>query len=249
MFLLEICANGFINATTAKKFGAHRIELCENLESGGLTPSFGTLELAAEELDIPAHVLIRPRRGNYVYNNAEKLIMLSDIRLVRKLGFAGIVVGALRDNGTLDEKTIAALAEAAEGLSITFHRAIDVCAKPEQAIEHLIKLGIERLLTSGGAPTAEQGLANIARWQRLFGSNITIMAGSGINADNALRIIRGTDIHEIHMSAKSMVRTHQHRFLTQPDHDTGEWWHHGSDTTQIAQVRKLLDEMNAKQDQ
>lgn len=248
MIVLEICANGIANALRAQKYGAHRVELCENLESGGLTPSYGTLRLAAETLSVPVHVLVRPRRGNYVYDKTEMQVMLHEINLVKQFKFDGIVIGTLRANGELDETAMRKIMEKAEGVSITFHRAIDVCTKPEQAIEMLISLGVNRLLTSGGAPASELGLNNIAHWQRQFGNDITIMAGSGINSTNALRIIKDTGINEIHMSVKSVVQTQLHRYLTQPDHDTGEWWHHGSDTKQIALVRKLLDELNAKQD-
>jgi copper homeostasis protein len=243
MYVLEICANGIENALTAEKHGAHRVELCENLESGGLTPSYGTLTLAAECIRIPVHVLIRPRRGNYVYSKNEKTTICREIKLIKELQFEGIVVGALKANGELDEAAMENFLELAQGLSVTFHRAIDVCTKPEHAIEKLIRLGVKRLLTSGGAPTAEQGISNITHWQKSFGHEITIMAGSGVNADNAISILAQSGISELHMSAKIKVRSHLHRYLTGSGHYTDDWWHHGADAAQIAKVRKLLDEL------
>lgn len=244
MYRLEICANGLLNALTAELCGAHRIELCENLESGGLTPSFGTLEMAAERIKIPTHVLIRPRRGNYVYDKTERELMLRDIDLVRRLGLAGVVIGALDHNGSIDLETLKVLKEAAGELSVTFHRAIDVCMAPEKAIESLIRLGIPRLLTSGGAPTAYEGISRIAAWQQSFGQHIAIMAGSGINNGNALEIIKKTGVREIHTSAKTLLQPVQHQYL-QPSEPSHEWWHYGIDEQEIHKIRSMLDELSA----
>lgn len=245
MYTLEICTVGLNSALIAQRQGAHRIELCENLESGGLTPSYGTLKQAAEALNIPVHVLIRPRRGNYIYNQEERNIMLHDIALVKTLGFAAVVVGALREDGTLDLETMKALKDAAGEMSVTFHRAIDVCSRPESAIETLIKLGIPRLLTSGGAPDAVKGAAQIAKWQHDYGAHIRIMAGSGIKASNALDIITRSGVREIHSSAKTILRPHEHRYQYSTE-KLDECWHFGVDAAEVKQLRTLIDALNAK---
>lgn len=242
MYTLEICAVGLNNALVAQQHGAHRIELCENLESGGLTPSYGTLKMAAGQLDIPVHVLIRPRRGNYVYDKTEREIMLHDIAMVRQLGFAGVVVGALKHDGTLDTETIRSLKDAAGEMSLTFHRAIDVCTRPEAAIESLISLGIHRLLTSGGAGNAIEGAAQIAKWQKKYGTHIHIMAGSGINASNLTDIINLTGVTEIHSSAKIALRPFEHYYHFSNE-KTDEWWHFGMDGDEVGRMCLMLDEL------
>ncbi|MBK9291293.1 MAG: copper homeostasis protein CutC [Bacteroidetes bacterium] len=244
MYLLEICADGLANALLASKHGAHRIELCENLESGGLTPSFGTLSLAANSLDVPVHVLIRPRRGNYTYDSLEKQIILNDIARVVRLGFQGVVVGALRADGTLDEHAMKLFVEAADGLNITFHRALDVCKEPEKTIEQLIRLGVERVLTSGGASSAMHGMENLTRWQQLLGDQIKIMAGGGIRASNAAHIIRQSGVSEIHMSAKMVVSSPVGTNSPLAVASADEWWQYALDIEEVAATRHLLDELN-----
>lgn len=242
MYTLEICAVGLNNALIAQQHGAHRIELCENLESGGLTPSFGTLKMAAEKLNIPVHVLIRPRRGNYIYDRTEREIMLHDIELVRQLGFAGVVIGALKLDGTLDSETIEALKDTAGEMSVTFHRAIDVCTLPEAAIETLIRLGINRLLTSGGATKAMNGAAQIAKWQARYDAYINIMAGSGITSSNILDIINITGIFEIHSSSKITLRSYEHTYYLKNE-KSDEWWQFAVDGTEVKRMRLMLDEL------
>lgn len=244
MYTLEICAVGLNNALIAQRQGAHRIELCENLESGGLTPSHGTLSLAAEMTDIPLHVLIRPRRGNYVYDKNERNIMLRDIKIVRSMGFAGVVIGALLSDGTLDNEITKALKNAAEEMSVTFHRAIDVCTRPEAAIETLVALGVERLLTSGGAHKATQGASQIAIWQANYGSSIKIMAGSGIRSHNALDIITMTGVNEIHASAKSIIRSHEHHYSHSSSQQIDDWWYLGMDGAEVKKLRQIIDVLN-----
>ena len=154
---LEVCCADLQSVQAAVEGGAYRIELCQALEIDGLTPSEVMMELAID-MKIPVQVLIRPREGNFVYNEDEVQSMLKDIRLAKRLGANGVVIGALRPNGSIDEETVHRLVDEAEGLSITFHRAFDVCAKPLEALERIISFGCHRLLTSGQAPTAEQGI-------------------------------------------------------------------------------------------
>ena len=223
MVKLEICAVGLASVNIAVAAGAHRIELCENLEAGGLTPSYGTLRTVRELVpNFPIHVLIRPRRGNYVYDSAYLRLMINDIITVRSMGYEGIVIGALDADGTLAVEFMQAMIDAAEGMSITFHRAIDVALNPMKTIEQLVALGVDRLLTSGNMPTAWEGRKNIALFQKTFGQNIKIMAGSGVNSGNAQKLIEATGIEEIHSSAKTIV-AQPPNFYTHPNLMKDDW--------------------------
>lgn len=198
---LEVCCADLQSVQAAVEGGAYRIELCQALEIDGLTPSEVMMELAID-MKIPVQVLIRPREGNFVYNEDEVQTMLKDIRLAKRLGANGVVIGALRPDGSIDEETVRRLVDEAEGLSITFHRAFDVCAKPLEALEQIISLGCHRLLTSGQAPTAEQGIPLLKKLVEQAAGRIIIMPGSGVNPQNAHRILAETGAHEIHGSLR-----------------------------------------------
>ena len=199
--ILEVCCADLQSVRAAKEGGAHRIELCQALEVDGLTPSEAMME-SAIGMGIPVQVLIRPREGNFVYNEDEVQTMLKDIRLAKRLGANGVVIGALRPDGSIDEETVRRLVDEAEGLSITFHRAFDVCAKPLEALEQIISLGCHRLLTSGQAPSAEQGIPLLKKLVEQAAGRIIIMPGSGVNPQNAHRILAETGAHEIHGSLR-----------------------------------------------
>ena len=199
--LLEVCCGDMQSVLAAKAGGANRIELCRALDVDGLTPSKEVMEEAIG-LGIPVQVLIRPREGNFVYNEAEVESMIRDIRLAKRLGANGVVIGALKPDGSIDEETIRYLVEAAKGLSITFHRAFDVCSQPLEALEQIIALGCHRLLTSGQAATAEQGIPLIKQLVELAGERLSIMPGSGVNPENACKILSETGAKEIHGSLR-----------------------------------------------
>ncbi|MBQ7526765.1 MAG: copper homeostasis protein CutC [Bacteroidaceae bacterium] len=198
---LEVCCADLQSVRAAMEGGAHRVELCEALEVDGLTPS---AEMMAEAigLGIPVQVLIRPRQGDFVYDEAEVQSMLEGIRLAKRLGANGVVIGALKPDGSIDEETVRRLAAEAKGLSITFHRAFDVCAHPMEALEQIIALGCHRLLTSGQAPTAEQGIPLIKRLVGQAAGRLSIMPGSGVNPGNARLILSETGAREIHGSLR-----------------------------------------------
>ena len=198
---LEVCCGDMQSVLAAKEGGAHRVELCQALEVDGLTPSQETIEEAIS-LGIPVQVLIRPQEGDFVYDEEEVESMLGDIRLAKKLGANGVVIGALRQEGSIDEATIRRLVDEAEGLSITFHRAFDVCSQPLEALEQIISLGCHRLLTSGQAPSAEQGIPLIKRLVELSAGRIIIMPGAGVNVNNAHKILSETGANEIHGSLR-----------------------------------------------
>lgn len=199
--ILEVCCADLQSVKAAVEGGAHRIELCQALEVDGLTPSEMMME-SAISMGIPVQVLIRPREGNFVYNEDEVQSMLKDIRLAKQLGANGVVIGALKPGGSINEKTVRRLVGEAEGLSITFHRAFDVCAKPLEALEQIISLGCHRLLTSGQAPTAEQGIPLLKKLVGQAAGRIIIMPGAGVNPENAYRILSETGAREIHGSLR-----------------------------------------------
>ncbi|OON67707.1 copper homeostasis protein CutC [Hymenobacter sp. CRA2] len=202
---LEICANSLASACAAQAGGAHRIELCQNLEQGGITPSYGLIRQVLREVSLPVFVLIRPRPGDFVYSPAELAIMQADIELCRELGCAGVVLGVLDDAGQVHEAACRALITAARPLQVTFHRAFDDCPNPTRALEAVIDLGCERVLTSGGAATAEEGQARLAALVRLAAGRISVMPGAGISAANAAALAAHTGATELHASAKRPV--------------------------------------------
>ncbi|MBQ5714546.1 MAG: copper homeostasis protein CutC [Bacteroidaceae bacterium] len=198
---LEVCCGDLQSVRAAIEGGAHRVELCEALELDGLTPSEAMME-SAIGMGIPVQVLIRVREGDFVYNKDEICKMQNDIRLARKLGAAGVVIGALMPDGSIDEEATRCMMDEAEGLSVTFHRAFDVCRKPEEALEKIISLGCHRLLTSGQATTAEQGIPMLKKLIEQADGRIIIMPGAGVNPQNASRILEETGALEIHGSLR-----------------------------------------------
>ena len=200
MIRIEICTNGYQSVINAQENGAHCAELCESLEVGGVTPSYGTLKKVAADMKIPVRVLIRPRSGNYIYNEAELEMMCLDIQLVKQLGYEGVVIGALNENGDLDVEKIKIMMKAGEGMKFTFHRAIDACNNPLEALATLVELGFDKVLTSGCKPKAIDGVGMIRQMQEKYGDKIKIMAGGGININNVVTIINETGISNCHAS-------------------------------------------------
>ena len=213
-FKLEICCADLHSLRAAVAGGAHRVELCQALEMDGLTPSAGMIEMAVNS-GIDVHVLIRPRGGNFVYSEDEVDCMIYDIQMARKLGAEGVVIGALTPNGDIDIQACHRMIEAAgDKMHVTFHRAFDVCRNPEEALLEIHALGCDRLLTSGQAPTAEEGiplLRKLVAETKEFearegcgvrGNVLRIMPGAGVTPLNAARIIKETGATEIHGSLR-----------------------------------------------
>ncbi len=203
-YILEVCAGNYASVQAAVRAGAHRVELCSALGEGGLTPSVGLLRAAMALPGAEKFVLIRPRGGDFLYTPEEQDIMVEDICFARKLGADGIVVGALREDGSVDEKAMRRYMTAAEGLPVTFHRAFDVCCSPTEALETIIGLGCARLLTSGGAASAYKGVELIEKLVRQSAGRIVVMPGCGVTADNCAEILCQTGATEIHASATVM---------------------------------------------
>jgi len=202
--IYEVCVDSLAGVRIAGELNADRVELCADLSVGGLTPSIGTVERALEIAgELQVNVLIRPRPGNFTYDRDEIAIMQRDIANARKAGAAAIVVGALTDEYDLDIELTKRLVD---GGPATFHRAFDQVREPRRALEELITLGVDRILTSGQRPTALEGAPLIATLVEQAGERIAIMAGGGVDPDNAAAIVARTGVPELHFSG-SRLRT------------------------------------------
>lgn len=207
-YTFEVCANSVESCLAAQAGGANRVELCAGIPEGGTTPSYGDIAVALELLkETRLHVIIRPRGGDFLYSPIEQRIILKDIDLARKLGADGVVFGCLTAEGDVDLPLMRQLMEAAEGMSVTFHRAFDVCRNPQQALEDIIGLGCHRILTSGQQPTAEQGIPLLKNLQQQADGRIILLAGCGVNETNIARIAQETGIHEFHFSAREQIES------------------------------------------
>ncbi|WP_460615796.1 copper homeostasis protein CutC [Hymenobacter seoulensis] len=201
--VLEICAGSVQSALAAQAGGADRIELCQNLAQGGTTPSHGSLQQVLAQLTLPVFALIRPRPGHFRYDATELAIMASDIRHCRELGCAGVVLGVLTAAGHPDLTACRPLLAAAGPLPVTFHRAFDACPDPARALEEIISLGCQRILTSGGQPTAPAGQPQLSALVQQAAGRIRIMPGAGITPDTIQALARQTGAQEFHASAKT----------------------------------------------
>lgn len=199
--IFEVCVDTPAGLAAAVAGGADRIELCAALAVSGLTPSPGFMTLAAES-GCPAYAMIRPRVGDFIYSSLDLDLMRRDIDAVRAAGLAGVVLGANRPSGDLDAEMLGALIAHAQGLGATLHRAFDLVPDLPAALETAIDLGFERILTSGGAPTAMEGAGRIAELVAQAGGRIAIMAGSGVTAANVAELVARTGVPEVHASGR-----------------------------------------------
>ncbi|MDT3361793.1 MAG: copper homeostasis protein CutC [Bacteroidota bacterium] len=204
--LVEICADGLGAARDAVRAGADRIELCEDLSCGGITPSHEVLDEAAS-LGVPVNVLIRPRGGDFVYNYAEIRSILFNIAYCGNVGVNGVVIGALTPDGRVDVPLCRDFIDLARsyGLSVTFHRAIDRTADIMEALDDVLSLGVDRILTSGGADSAPEGAAVIRRMVEMVAGRAVILAGAGITPENAVDLVNATGVTEIHGSRTTII--------------------------------------------
>ena len=205
-FMVEICANGVESCLAAQEGGADRVELCAGIPEGGTTPSYGEIKVARRVLTTTRlHVIIRPRGGDFLYTDLEVERMAEDIAVCRQLGVDGVVFGCLNADGTFDLEKNRYLIECSRGMSVTCHRAFDRAVNPEQALEDVIALGFDRILTSGQQPKAEQGIDLLARLNRQADGRIILMAGSGVTEQNIRRIREATGLNEFHFSSRESV--------------------------------------------
>lgn len=238
-YQLEICANSVTSALAAQAGGADRIEFCQNLETGGTTPSHGQISTTRQHVDIGIHVLIRPRGGDFLYSDLEYEEMKADIRFCKASGCEGVVIGLLHDDGRIDIQRTAELVALAAPMHVTFHRAFDRCAEPFQALEDIIGCGCGRLLTSGLRNTAEEGISLIKELVVRAQGRIEIMPGSGINALNIQQLARETGALAFHTSAKVIARSKM-EFANDDVKGMGdEYW-----VTSTQKVREIADLLN-----
>jgi copper homeostasis protein len=202
--LIEACVDSVESGIAAEAGGANRVELCDSLIEGGTTPSAGMIAVTREHLRITLHVMIRPRGGDFLYSDAEYKVMKRDIRTAATLGADGVVFGLLRADGTIDEERTAGLVDAARPLAVTFHRAFDMTRDPYEALDVLMRLGVERVLTSGQQPTALEGAELIRDLRIRTGNRIIIMPGGGVER-HLERIVRITEADEVHVAGMKNV--------------------------------------------
>lgn len=198
--ILEICVDDAAGVDAAVAGGADRIELCSALELGGLTPSAALLDHALRA-GCPIHMMIRPRAGGFLYSEDDVALMVEEIGGAVARGVGGVVVGALRPDGELDREALGRFRDAARDAAIVLHRAIDLVPDPIAAVGEAIALGYDKILSSGGAPTAVEGMTTLAAMVAAAGERLSVIAGSGVSPDNVMRIIAGTGVREVHGSA------------------------------------------------
>ena len=196
---VEVCLDSADSAVAAQAGGAARVELCDNLLEGGTTPSLGSIRATRKAIDIDLHVMIRPRGGDFCYTPLEVEAMMADIEVARAEGAQGVVFGMLTPNGEVDRELTSRLVERAGELSVTFHRAFDMTRDPFAALETLVGLGVQRILTSGQEPTVLEGLDLITELVERAGERIIILPGCGITPRNVRRIVTAAKPREIHV--------------------------------------------------
>ncbi len=206
-YIIEIATSDFATTRSAVEGGADRIELCANLAEGGTTPSYGTIKQCREAFDVPLYPIIRPRGGDFLYSKDEFDAMMHDVRLCKALGCDGIVVGLLNMDGTIDIVRTAQLLEAVYPMGVTFHRAFDRCKDPFEALDQLIEIGCERILTSGQKPSAMDGVDLVAELNKKADDRIVIMPGSGVRKENIKMLAEKTGCTEFHSSLRSKAKS------------------------------------------
>ncbi len=208
--ILEIAVFSVEAALNAIKFGANRIEFCENPSEGGTTPSYGSLKTLIQKTKIPVFPIIRPRGGDFLYTDTEFECIKADLLMVKELGFPGAVIGLLNADGSIDVKRTKELVQLAHPMEITFHRAFDRCNNPIKGLEDIIETGCKRILTSGQVPNVSDALPLITALISKASGRIIILPGSGVRANNAREIIDVTGAIEIHSSARKSIDSLMH---------------------------------------
>jgi copper homeostasis protein len=204
---VEICVDSVAGAFAAQRGGADRVELCDNLLEGGTTPSAGCIKVARKGLKIGLQVIIRPRGGDFLYTDDEMSVMREDVLTAKELGADGVVIGCLTAAGDIDMARTRELINLARPMNVTFHRAFDMCRDPRRALEEIIDLGADRILTSGQEASCLEGMELIAELHRLARGRIIIMPGGGLTPANIGRVAAATGVTEMHLSARKSVES------------------------------------------
>ena len=202
---VEIAAHSVQSALAAQAGGAHRVELFSDPLEGGVTPSEGLIAVIRDQLKIPLHVIIRPRPGDFCYSDEEQDVMFRDIAVAKRIGADGVALGTLNPEGSVNVELTRELVEAARPMSVTFHRAIDMCRDLSVALNDVVTCGADRILTSGGAALASEGIPLLASLVRRAGEQVSIMAAGGIRPANVRAVIQQTGVREVHAGLRTVV--------------------------------------------
>ncbi len=242
--ILEVCCASADFALAAEAAGADRIELCANLVEGGTTPSAGAVEVALERLGIPVMTMVRPRGGDFLYSGTEVDVMLRDTAAHVAAGVAGVVIGALTRDGRVDREITVELVAAARPASVTFHRAFDLSRDLEESLDALLELGVDRVLTSAGGPSAVGDLPALERLVRRAGDRLSVMPCGGIRAGNVARVLSVPGVREVHVGASRIVPSDmEHRVTGVPmgrAYEPDEYRLEVADAEAIAAVREAM---------
>ena len=239
--VVEACVDAIDAALEAERGGASRIELCGELLQGGVTPSAGLIAAVWDRIDIPLFVLVRPRTGDFLYTEEETDVMRRDIEQAKSLGVDGVAIGALTADGDVDVDRMRSLIELARPMSVTFHRAFDFTRDRATAVEALFALGMDRMLTSGGAATAAEGAAAIAALVRAVEGRIIVMAGGSITASNVAGLVAATGVKEVHVRGAGRVDSamrHRRDALSLSRAGTGEY---ERSATRADEIRRVVE--------
>jgi len=243
-YIIEIATSDFETTRSAVAGGADRVELCANLAEGGTTASYGTIRRCREAFDVLLYPIIRPRGGDFLYSDEEYEIMLHDVKLCKQLGCDGVVIGMLNTDGTIDQKRTTALVETAYPMGVTFHRAFDRCSEPFVAMEQLIGIGCERILTSGQQATVNGGNKLIAELNRAANHCIIIMPGSGVRKENIKDLAEVTGCTEFHSSLRSKAKSQMEFIHPAFETSSESYWNNSIDPAEVSALKNILNESN-----
>ena len=242
-YVLEIATSDFETTRCAVEGGADRIELCANLNEGGTTPSYGTIYQCRENFDVLLYPIIRPRGGDFLYTDEEYEIMLHDVKLCKQSGCDGIVIGLLNEDGTIDIKRTAALVDIAYPMGVTFHRAFDRCRNAFEALEQLVQIGCERILTSGQQPTVNEGMELIAELNKIADHRIIVMPGSGVRKENIKLLAEKTGCKEFHSSLRGKAKSKMNFIHPAFENSAESYMNNSIDAFEVSALKKILSEL------
>lgn len=239
-YIIEIATSDFATTKSAVEGGADRIELCAALSEGGTTPSYGHIKRCRESFSVSIYPIIRPRSGDFLYTKDEYEIMLQDVKLSKQLGCDGIVIGLLNMDGTIDIARTSKLIELAYPMEVTFHRAFDRCKDPFEAMDELIGIGCQRILTSGQKPTVSEGIDLIAELNKKADDRIIIMPGSGLRKENIKLIAEKTGCTEFHSSLRSKTKSSMQFIHPAFAQSEESYMNNAIDPEEVKQLRNAL---------
>jgi copper homeostasis protein len=237
-FEIEVIAFDLASCFIAEQGGAHRIELCANPQEGGTTPSAGMIKLARKATKLQLFPIIRPRGGDFLYDNTELMCMIEDIKICKEEGCDGVVIGMLKADGSIDTDACHEMIHHANGMEITFHRAFDRVKDQESALSDVIQLGCKRILTSGGFPTALEGKEQLKKLVEMAQNEITIMLGSGVKSSNIKLLRDYTGAKAFHASARTKFSSNM-KYHAETMHENLEKI--SLDQSELRLLRKTLD--------